>query len=284
MKKKFNPFQFKVIETKYNGYRFRSRLEARWAVFFDALGIRYEYEKEGYDLEGTWYLPDFWFPEHDCFIEIKGQEPTDEEVEKARLLSLYAQKEVSLFYGNIQPPTAPLSSFNSYFIRSATLWTYDKNQGAVGNPSTTRVNAPSYILALLQRLESARIDLSVNRFGELTICSNPISYSTNNLDEYLSYLEEQQETLQTVQKVLEEHAEEIRCTLTTENGWELEFFSQSPDIEEVSIWGECGTCGAFQLRPSFLHEHTCNETTTGKLDYNSPRLMAAYEAARQARF
>jgi hypothetical protein len=26
------------IETRYRGFRFRSRLEARWAVFFDAAG------------------------------------------------------------------------------------------------------------------------------------------------------------------------------------------------------------------------------------------------------
>lgn len=37
----------KAKETEYNGYRFRSRLEARWAVFFDVLGIKYEYEPEG---------------------------------------------------------------------------------------------------------------------------------------------------------------------------------------------------------------------------------------------
>jgi hypothetical protein len=36
----------KPIETRYNGYRFRSRLEARWAVFFDTLGIEYQYELE----------------------------------------------------------------------------------------------------------------------------------------------------------------------------------------------------------------------------------------------
>ena len=39
--------QIKAIETVYKGYRFRSRLEARWAVFFDALGIHYRYELEG---------------------------------------------------------------------------------------------------------------------------------------------------------------------------------------------------------------------------------------------
>ena len=50
----------KAIETEYKGYRFRSRLEARWAVFFDACGVKWEYEPEGYDLgNGTYYLPDF---------------------------------------------------------------------------------------------------------------------------------------------------------------------------------------------------------------------------------
>jgi hypothetical protein len=62
----------KPIETVYNGYRFRSRLEARWAVFFDALNIKYEYEPEGFDLgDAGWYLPDFYLPEFDCFVEIK---------------------------------------------------------------------------------------------------------------------------------------------------------------------------------------------------------------------
>ena len=50
----------KPIETQYKGYRFRSRLEARWAVFFDTLGVKWEYEPEGFDLgEAGWYLPDF---------------------------------------------------------------------------------------------------------------------------------------------------------------------------------------------------------------------------------
>jgi hypothetical protein len=62
----------KAIETVYNGYRFRSRLEARWAVFFDALGVPYEYEKEGFDLgEAGWYLPDFWLPKERKWVEIK---------------------------------------------------------------------------------------------------------------------------------------------------------------------------------------------------------------------
>lgn len=98
--------QPKSIETLYNGYRFRSRLEARWAVFFDALGIRYEYEKEGYDLSGTWYLPDFWLSDLECWVEIKGQPVTDEEITKASLLCLATRKRVHIFSGDAWFSTA----------------------------------------------------------------------------------------------------------------------------------------------------------------------------------
>lgn len=61
------------IETFYNGYHFRSRLEARWAVFFEAVGLPYEYEKEGFAMEdGTKYLPDFWLPSLKMWVEIKS--------------------------------------------------------------------------------------------------------------------------------------------------------------------------------------------------------------------
>lgn len=71
-----------AIETIYNSYRFRSRLEARWAIFFDRLGIPYQYEAEGFELETTRYLPDFWLPNQQVWFEIKGQELTEREEEK----------------------------------------------------------------------------------------------------------------------------------------------------------------------------------------------------------
>lgn len=94
----------KAIDTVYNGYRFRSRTEARVAIFFDVLHIVYEYEKEGYILpDGTWYLPDFWLPELNCFIEVKGKEPTQEERRKARLLAQGTGKTVYILWGDMQP-------------------------------------------------------------------------------------------------------------------------------------------------------------------------------------
>jgi hypothetical protein len=78
----------KAIQTRYKGYRFRSRLYARWAVFFDTLGIEYRYEPEGFDLAGEWYLPDFYLPEQQYWIEIKGQPPSEHEKTKAFFMDL----------------------------------------------------------------------------------------------------------------------------------------------------------------------------------------------------
>ena len=61
-----------AIQTRYAGHLFRSRLEARWAVFFDALGIEWKYEHEGYEVDGHKYLPDFYLPKSNDWCEVKG--------------------------------------------------------------------------------------------------------------------------------------------------------------------------------------------------------------------
>lgn len=93
----------KPIETVYNGYRFRSRLEARWAVFFDALGVQYEYEPEGFSKNGLMYLPDFRLKcygtrgnknlkkSFDLYVEVKGE--MDEESAKKIKAFSYCAKE-----------------------------------------------------------------------------------------------------------------------------------------------------------------------------------------------
>ena len=91
----------KAIQTFYNGYRFRSRLEARWAVFFDTLGIEYLYEHEGYDLgDAGYYLPDFWLPELERFVEIKPFKLNDDEWRKADELSAQAHSYVMVLVGS----------------------------------------------------------------------------------------------------------------------------------------------------------------------------------------
>jgi hypothetical protein len=64
----------KAIETRYAGCRFRSRLEARWAVFFNALDIPWQYEPQGFLIGGVRYLPDFLLTDCGTWVEVKGDE------------------------------------------------------------------------------------------------------------------------------------------------------------------------------------------------------------------
>lgn len=93
----------RAIETIYNGYRFRSRLEARWAVFMDAIGVAYQYELEGFKLSsGKLYLPDFYLPTLNTWLEVKGEWEVQREDEtwcKARDLALDMDERVCVFVG-----------------------------------------------------------------------------------------------------------------------------------------------------------------------------------------
>src|ERR1700744_44402 len=71
-------YTIKAIPTKYNGRQYRSRLEARWAAFFDVLGWAHEYEP--FDL-GSW-SPDFLLrgpTGESCIVEVKPLLSFDEE-------------------------------------------------------------------------------------------------------------------------------------------------------------------------------------------------------------
>lgn len=98
----------KAINTIYNGNRFRSRLEARWAVFFDSMGWRYEYESEGFILPGGCYLPDFFFIDFNCYGEVKPKFLNDKELclckqVSSAMSSEYGSIDVVLFEGKPMP-------------------------------------------------------------------------------------------------------------------------------------------------------------------------------------
>lgn len=93
------------IETRYNGFRFRSRLEARWAVFFDTLAIEYQYEPEGFVLpNGERYLCDFFIPSWAAWIEIKPEIPTSSAgITKLRALADSSERAALLICGQPWP-------------------------------------------------------------------------------------------------------------------------------------------------------------------------------------
>lgn len=80
-------------------------------MFFDSLGLRWEYEPEGYELGGgVRYLPDFLLVDLRCWVEIKGSEGDyDRDAsEKAERLAAGTGMPVFVFYGgHIVPPAGP---------------------------------------------------------------------------------------------------------------------------------------------------------------------------------
>ena len=98
-----NPRDIAAIETRYNHHRYRSRLEARWAVFFDSIGLQFEYEPEGLELpDGTRYLPDFYLPQVKWFAEVKPNLHIFYAEDKARLFVKYGGLPVLMLDG---PPS-----------------------------------------------------------------------------------------------------------------------------------------------------------------------------------
>lgn len=76
----------KAIPVKYKGVTFKSKLEARWAIFFDSLHVEWNYELESFELPTKWYIPDFWLPEWKVWFEVKPSLASIEEKTKAREL------------------------------------------------------------------------------------------------------------------------------------------------------------------------------------------------------
>jgi hypothetical protein len=95
----------KPIPTRYAGVTFRSRTEARWAVFWDCLEVEWFYEYEGFGLPSGNYVPDFWLPgvAAGIWVEIKGGPP--EGLARRLVAELAAAGQtVALQYGTVGRP------------------------------------------------------------------------------------------------------------------------------------------------------------------------------------
>lgn len=119
-----------VIETKYKGYKFRSRTEARWAVFLDWLDIEYEYEYEGFNLGSHgFYLPDFWLPDNRYWLEVKPSRYEINDPLKYVALANYTQSQVIVTGG---PPKPPFDAWgNLYWFWPRSNWNDDDYFGGM---------------------------------------------------------------------------------------------------------------------------------------------------------
>lgn len=100
MKAKVEPLSRK---TYYAHIDFRSSLEARWAIFFDHLCLRWKYEPRRFELLTTSYLPDFWLRMYDhteIWFEVKGPSPAGHELNAARELATETRTPVIVAVGD----------------------------------------------------------------------------------------------------------------------------------------------------------------------------------------
>jgi hypothetical protein len=136
--------KIQAIETHYQGIRFRSRLEARWAVFLDFFGIKWIYEHEGYLIGNECYLPDFYIIQHDCFLEIKPVAPEVSDFKKVSIASVVSGKPVILAWG------MPCSQYDAHDVfgpddRAFRAW---KNEGFVATLSMARPPKKEHIFGM----------------------------------------------------------------------------------------------------------------------------------------
>ena len=74
-KGKNNPMSGKIIHGKYQKYGsigMRSGFEVAFAKWCDKNNIKWLYESKTFDLGNTTYTPDFYLPEFNLWIEVKG--------------------------------------------------------------------------------------------------------------------------------------------------------------------------------------------------------------------
>jgi len=133
-----------AIETEYAGVRFRSRTEARWAVFFDALGLKWEHEPEAYTDGRTWYTPDFWLPELDCFWEVKGTR--DYDVAKVEMLCEVTGKELVVSYLHPSEAAVEGAGLGGLWVD---VWHYEQTDGELkkvpGMPAVDLMSFPDQV-------------------------------------------------------------------------------------------------------------------------------------------
>lgn len=116
--------EMKAIETRYKGYRFRSRTEARWAVFFDALQLPWKYEPEGFELgDGLRYLPDFVVTYPDCgdvWFEVKGDPRSMDQRDWQKLLLFSKRNRIYLLDG--QPASRMYLEISEWLAKAETSY------------------------------------------------------------------------------------------------------------------------------------------------------------------
>lgn len=88
--------------TVYGGVQFRSRTEARWAIFFDCLELKWQYEPRKFRTPHGGYVPDFYIrARRPYWLEIKGPEPEERDYLRARYVEQETHSKLRFLVGSV---------------------------------------------------------------------------------------------------------------------------------------------------------------------------------------
>jgi hypothetical protein len=175
------------LEASYSATHFRSRAEARWAVFFDLMGWDWDYEPCHYDLGAMNYLPDFYLPQVSTWVEVKGPPFLDAAAMGKAASSVagphplpsrsapYAQATAMLLLGPLAPAPAPGRPVHQLLVPAAAglagmhraVWEADASMRPIDTKAWVTIPATGAKVARRPTLERAAAILYPDPTGAL---------------------------------------------------------------------------------------------------------------------
>jgi hypothetical protein len=160
--------KIKALPTYYRGGVFKSRLEARWAYYFDLIGAKWQYEPDGFTLPSGNYCPDFLVG-NSTYVEIKPFNPVPQlAIQKIKEFS--AENIIVLCVGEPGPQGQQGfrdgEAFESAYFTSYAFWRKKWNQPFWGEIED---HDPIDLLAA-EETRNARADLKGNLHGRELFC------------------------------------------------------------------------------------------------------------------
>lgn len=102
---------------KVGQYMYRSLLESRWAILFNKTGTNFRYELKSFKTDDGYYLPDFFLPDFNVWIEIKPYaEVKDIEYRKIQAVANQTNQICFIFCGF---PKVDRNHSEPYFLDSS---------------------------------------------------------------------------------------------------------------------------------------------------------------------
>ncbi len=86
------PLRNRPASALHRGVLYRSRIEAQWAAFFDALRIVHVHEPQTFAISpGVYVTPSFWLPQLKVWVDVKPADPEARGADRARI-ELFARQ------------------------------------------------------------------------------------------------------------------------------------------------------------------------------------------------